>query len=436
MYGRKLYIDIPAADFNKQMDLKIRKLSATANVKGFRPGKVPTDVIKRQYGAAVEREVLNTLMLDSYNEAVEQHSLHSMITPAFDDMEVDKDTGVKFTVYIEMIPDLQLDLENVQVEKPTCEIVEADIDKMVERVRRNHATWKPKTGAAAMGDKLTLDIKLPKSTDDSAADENSDYSDQTLILGSHYFGDHVDRQLVGVSAGEEREVELKPADEEAADTNDKPLYWKANIKLVEEIILPQLDDDFYKACHIEEGGMEALRRSLRDGMEWELKEKLAKRFRGNVHEAVLKHNDIEVPPTMLKEQIASMKREMSEDSDTVHAEIAKLEDKFFEETASNRVRLKVMFLHLTEKYDFKADRQSCEIKSAEIAAKYADTGEIMNYYRNDEKGRQMVEAMVLEDKVMDFLIEKVTTIDKAYSFQEIMEPNSAKTDDQDNGGEK
>ena len=241
---------------------------------------------------------------------------------------------------------------------------------------------------------------------------------------------------MGVSAGEEREVELKPADEEAADTNDKPLYWKANIKLVEEIILPQLDDDFYKACHIGEGGMEALRHSLRDGMEWELKEKLAKRFRGNVHEAVLKHNDIEVPPTMLKEQIASMKREMSEDSDTVHAEIAKLEDKFFEETASNRVRLKVMFLHLTEKYDFKADRQSCEIKSAEIAAKYADTGEIMNYYRNDEKGRQMVEAMVLEDKVMDFLIEKVTTIDKAYSFQEIMEPNSAKTDDQDNGGEK
>ena len=419
-FGRKLHIDIPAADFNEQINLKLRKLSTTAKIKGFRPGKAPIEVIKRYYSSEIRADAANGLMYQSYKEALEQHSFNSLVNPSFEDMQIDQDKGIRYTVYIEVMPDLQLNtLENITIEEPICEIVEADIDAMVERVRKNRAKWQAKSGPACIDDKVTIDLRVQKP-------ENSlteILTDKDYVLGSNPLGKYFDEQLQNMIAGEEKEVKLESdADKKAAGSEEEATQYKVRMKLVEEAILPELDDDFFKACNIKEGGLDALRSSLREGMEWELKRKLMQLRRANIENALLEHSDIKAPPTMLKEQIESMREKLSKDDSNKNYDEKNMPNKFFEEIASRQVCLNILFLHLVEKQKIQADRETCEAKIKELSESYADAENIKNYYRSNANAYQKVEAMVLEDKVIDHVIEKANTIEKKYSFDEIINP--------------
>ena len=345
-FGRKLHIDIPAADFNKQIDKKLRKLSSTAKIKGFRPGKAPLEVVKRHYGQGIQSDVAYDLLKRSYQEAIAQHSFRSMVTPSFEDVKIDQDKGISYIAYIEIIPDLQLNtLDGIEIEEPICEITEADIDTMVERVRKNHAQQK---------------------------------------------------------AGDDKE---------------------------EELVLPELDDDFFKACNIKEGGLEALRQLLREGMEWELEKKISQLRRKNIEDAMLKHNDIEVPPSMLKEQIEEMRKDLVQHNPNQNYDEKDLPDNLFTEMASRIVCLKILFSHLADKCNLQADRQSCEAKIDELAHGYAEPEKMKNFYLSNANAYQTIEAMVLESKIMDYLIKRAGASEKRYSFYELVDPPTNDTTD-------
>lgn len=423
-FGRKLHIDIPATDFNEQIDIKLRKLSTTAKIKGFRPGKAPIDVVKRYYGGEIRAEVANGLMYESYKEALEQHSFNSLITPSFGDMKIDQDEGISYTVYIEVMPDLQLNtFEDITIEEPICEIAEADIDAMVERVRKNHVKWQAKNGPACVDDRVTIDISVQKSEDGS----NEVLTDKSYVLGTNPLGKYFDEQLENMPTGEEKEVVLEAEnDKEASDSNERGMRYKVLMKLIEEPILPELNDDFFKACNIKEGGLNALRASLREGMEWELKNKLSQLRRTYIEKELLAHSDIKAPPNMLKEQIESIKAKLSEDNRNKHSAQANMPDKFLEEIATRQVRLNILFLHLVKKYNIQPDRQACEAKIVELSEGYADAENIKNYYRSNTDAYRKVEAMVLEDKVLDYITKKVNKTEKKYSFYEIMDTGVGK----------
>ena len=347
-FGRKIYVDISAADFNEQIDKKLRKLSSTAKIKGFRPGKAPMEVVKRYYGDEIKSDVAYDLLQRSYKEAIQQHSLQSMVAPSFEDMKIDQDKGISYTAYIEVIPDLQLNtLEGVTVEQPICEITEADIDTMVERVRKNHA--KQQAG------------------NDSKADE--------------------------------------------------------------ELVLPEMDEDFFKACNIEEGGLDALRRLLREGMEWELGKKLPRLRQTKIEDAMLEHNKIEAPPSMLKEQIEEMRKSALQNINDKNFDEKKLPDDLFTEAASRFVRLKILFVHLAEKCKLQPDRQSCEAKIDEIAQSYSEPDQLKNFYRSNAEAYRNIETMVLEDKIITHLTEKANVDEKKYSFYDIINPPTDDTTD-------
>ena len=417
-FGRKLHIDIPAADFNEQINLKLRKISTTVKIKGFRPGKAPIEVINRYYGSEIRAEAANNLMYQSYKDALEQHSFSSLVNPFFEDMQIDQDKGISYTVYIEVMPDLQLNaLEDVTIEEAICEIEETDTDAMVERVRKNHVKWQEKNGPACIDDRVTLDMSRGKSGDAST----DILTDKSYMLGSNLLGKYFDEQLENMRAGEEKEVKLEStADKKTAASDGGDRRYKVRIKLVEKEILPELDDDFFKACNIKEGGLDALRSSLREGMEWELKKKLLQLRRANIGNALLKHSNIKAPPTMLKEQIESIRKKLSEDNSNKNPAKKDVPDKFFEGMASRQVCLNILFLHFIKKYKMQADRPACEAKIEELSEGYADSENIKNYYRSDANAYQEIEAMVLEDKIMGHMAEKMNTTKKKYSFDELM----------------
>ena len=416
-FGRKLYIDIPAADFNERIDAKLRKLSTTAKIKGFRPGKAPLEIIKRYYGEEAKADVVNTLMYESYREVLMQHSFYILCSPSFEDIEIDTDKGINYTAYIEVLPDLQLNTYgDITIEKPVCEITEKDIDAMVERVRKNHATWQVKDGPACVGDKVTIDMNIVE-TDEKPIEL---FNDKSYTLGSKPMGEHLDRQIENMRVGEKKEVNWGGGiDQETTDPDKKATRYEVCLKSVATAVLPELNDDFFKACNIEEGGIDALRSSLREGMAWELKRKLSQLHRTNIENAMLTHGAIKPPPTMMKEQIEKMKKIMAKDDKNYVSE--DISDELFEKTAKRAVCLNILFIYISRKNDFKADRNTCETKINELAEGYKDPKPVKNYYRSNADAYRKVEAMVLEDKVIDYVIEKTNLSEKEYPFYELMD---------------
>ena len=414
-FGRKLHIDIPAADFNERINAKLRKLSTTAKIKGFRPGKAPLEIIKRYYEAEVKSEAANNLIYEGYKEAMKQHPLHVLSTPAFEDMEIDTEKGINYTAYVEVLPDLQLNTyEDITIEKPICEITEADVNTMVERVRKNHIRWQVKDQPACVDDRVTISMSM------TGTDEKPIFEDKSYVLGSNLMGKRFDKQIENMRAGEEKEIDLgENAEQKTSDTDKADMRYKVCLKSVEEPILPEMDDDFFKACGVEEGGEDALRGLLREGMEWELKRKILQLHRTNIENVMLTHSNITAPPTMLKEQTDKIK-EVFTKSNTNYSD-KNISDELFEKTAKRQVCLNILFMHISKKNNLQADRSACEAKINELATDYKDPERIKNYYRSDADAYRKVEAMVVEDRVIDYVIEKTNMSEKKYSFHELMD---------------
>ena len=413
-FGRKLHIDIPAADFNEQIDAKLRKLSTTAKIRGFRPGKVPPEIVKRYYGAEVKSEVASSLVYEGYKEVMKQHPFHVLSTPSFEDIEMDTDKGINYKVYVEVLPDLQLNTyEDITIEKPVCEITKADVDAMVEQVRKNNPKWQVKDAPACIDDRVTINMSR------SGTDKESVFEDKSYILGSKLLGEYFDQQIENMRAGEEKEISFKEQTNQKPVDSDEVERYNVYLKLVEKPTLPELDDDFFKACGVDEGGLDGLHSLLRDGMESEQKRKISQLYRTNVENVMLSHGNIKAPPTMLKEQTEKMK-EILANSDTNYSD-TDISDELYAKTANRQVCLNILFTHVSKKNNFKADRSACEAKIDELAADYKDPERIRSYYLSNAKAYLKVEAMVVEDKVIDYVIEKTNTSEKKYSFYELMD---------------
>ena len=416
-FGRKLHIDIPAEAFNERLDAKLRKLSITAKIKGFRPGKAPPQIIKRYYGAEAKADVANTLMYENYREVLMQHDFYILCKPSFEDIEIDDDKGIAYTVYVEVLPDLQLNTyEDITIEKPVCEITEKDVDVMVERVRKDYATWQVKDGPACIGDRVTIGINVMV-TDEKSVEL---LKDKSYVLGSRAMSEHFDKQIENMCADEKKEVTLgENINPKTTDSDKTDMRYEVCLKSVEAAILPELDDDFFKACNIQEGGLDALRASLREGMEWELKRKLSQLYHSNVENVMLSHGNIKAPPAMMEERLEKMKKIMAGDNEAYADK--DISDELLEKVAKRAVCLNILFMYISRKNDFKADRNRCETKINELAEGYKDPERIKNYYRSDADAYRRVESLVLEDKVIDYVIEKTNLSEKEYPFYELID---------------
>ena len=412
-FGRKLHIDIPAADFNERVVAKLRKLSTTAKIKGFRPGKVPLEIIKRYYGEEVENDVIAALIRENYIRAVEKHSFHTMGIPSFEDVEVDTDKGIKYTAYIEVLPDLQLNTyEDITIEKPFCDITETDVDAMVERVRKSNPKWQVKDGPACVDDKVTINMSR------SGTDEEPIFEDKSYVLGSEPLGKYLDTQIENMHAGEEKEISFKEHTCEEPVDSDRVERYTVHLKLVEKPILPELDDDFFKVCGIEEGGLDALRSSLLEGMEAEAKRKISQLYCTNIENAMLTHANIKAPPAILKEEIEKIKKRLADDG--MSYSDRGISDELLEKTGKRRVCLNILFTYINKKNNFKADRNACEAKIDQLAQDYKEPERIRSHYRSNANAYRQIEDMVVEDKIIDYVAKEAKVGEKKYSFYELM----------------
>src|ERR1700691_4201817 len=306
---RRMQVQVPAERVSQEIATPLKKLSRTARLNGFRPGKAPLTVIRQQFGQQVHREVIGELLQTSFTEAVTEKQLTPAGNPHIEPKTIGEGQDLTYVATFEVFPEVALKpVESLKIERITADVAEGDIDAMIERLRKQQMKYTVAERPAASGDKVTVDFEGSIAGAPFAGGKGENVA---IVLGEGRMLAQLEQGLIGAAAGETRQVHVDfPADYRATELAGKSAVFKVLVKSVEAATLPELDDEFCKSFGVTEGGVPKLREDVAANMRRELDQALRNRNKTAVMEQLYQNNPIEVPNALLESQIRDLQIEM------------------------------------------------------------------------------------------------------------------------------
>ncbi|PNK60441.1 trigger factor [Psychrobacter sp. FDAARGOS_221] len=420
----QLTVKVPVEQIQNQVESRIRKVAKTAKIDGFRKGKVPVSHIRAQYGAGIQQEVINDVIRDTVFEAIKAEDVRAVGMPNIDDVKLE-DEFLVYQATVEIFPEIEVaGIDEIEVERHTASINDEDVDTMIENLRKQRQEFAEKEGASAEGDQVTFDFE---GTVDGEKFEGGSAEDFKLVLGSGQMIPGFEDGIVGMSAGEEKTIDVTfPAEYQAENLAGKDAQFKINVKKVEEPKLPEIDDEFLELFGVTEGGVEQLKADVRKNMLREIKNAARAQIKKATFDALLEKNQFDIPTAMVDQEVERqrdlmMQRFAQQFGGNVNSiDKDMLPRELFEEQAINTARLGVIVSRIIEENKMEVDQERVETFIKETAENYEDPQEVIDYYTNDAQQRANIESVVLEDQVIDFLLEKGTVTEKEVSYQELL----------------
>ncbi|MEO0616407.1 MAG: trigger factor [Pseudomonadota bacterium] len=416
---RRMKVQVPAQQIDAQIDERLKRVGRTARMEGFRPGRVPAKVIRKRYGPQVRQEVISELMQSSYAEAIQQEQLVPASSPSIEAEEVAEGKDFTYTAVFEVFPEVTLkDLDKIEVRIPEVEIADADIDRMLESLREQRASWEPVDRAAAEGDQALVDFD---GFLDGEPIENGSGKNVPVVLGGGQMLPDFDKGLAGAKSGEERAFDVSyPDDYPAEDLAGKTAEFKAHVQTVSEKVLPEIDEDFVKGFGVESGDLAQLRQEASENMAVELATKRRADIKQQVLDQLLTLNPLEVPQSLVKEEAHTMQHEaMRQLGVTDHADAPPAEN--FLPGAERRVQVSLLVQAFIRQAGITVERDRVEAKMRELFAGYDDSDGMVANYLSDPKFLQQIEPMVLEDQAIEALRAKGTDQLEKIAFKDYMD---------------
>lgn len=420
---RRMTITVPAARVDSEVNERINKAARTVRMDGFRPGKVPVAVVKKRFGASIRQEALGDLIRDTFYEAVTQEKMNPAGFPTIESVKDEANADVAFVATFEVYPEVTVgDLTAIKVERPVAEITDADVDKMIDTLRRQRASWTDSSEAAKDGDRLDIDFE---GAVDGAAFEGGSSKGFSLVLGSNRMIPGFESGLVGAKAGEERTLDVTfPADYQAENLKGKAAVFKVKVNKVETPVLPELDETFIKSFGIKDGGLDKFRADVRKNMERELKQAIKNKVKGQVLEGLVSVHSLDVPKALVQNEIGrqrqNMMRQFGGNARNINPDM--LPDELFAEQAKRSVTLGLVIGEIIKAADIKVDADRVRALIEEIAESYETPSEVVNWYYGNQEQMQQVEGVVLEDQVVEHVLGKSQVSDKPGSYEDILRP--------------
>ncbi|HES76544.1 MAG TPA: trigger factor [bacterium] len=417
---RRLSIHVPAARLEEATELRLKEIGRRVRVDGFRPGKVPAQVIRQRYLPQAREEALDTIVQSTYGEALQQQSLTPAGAPRITDFKLPEgEEGLRYVAEIEVYPEITLAaMSEIKIERPQTEISEADVDVMIDNLRKQRATFAVVERAAADGDRVTVDFK--GSIDGEAFDGGSG-ENMPIILGQGALLKDFEAPIVGMKAGEAKTIEVTfPADYHAEPLRGKVASFEISVKSVEETVLPELDDAFCEAFGVKEGGAATLRDEVRKNMARELEQAIKRSLKLQVMEGLLAANEFAVPQSMIQEESARVREQFTKQMRG--APQGELPLKLFEGEAVRRVKLGLLVSELVKSSELRVEPERLNALLDTIAASYEDPEEVKNYYRSRADLMQNLRDMAAEERVVDFVLEAANVVDVPTAFADVVKP--------------
>ncbi|WP_110456622.1 trigger factor [Shewanella algidipiscicola] len=415
---RRLTISVPAEQIEKAVSDSLKNEAKRARIPGFRPGKVPVSVINKRYGNAIRQDITGEVMQRNFVEAIIAEKLNPAGAPTFVPGETDGE-NFQFVATFEIYPEVELKgLDAIEVEQPKAEVTDADVDAMIETLRKQHATFEVVDRAAVDGDKAKIDFV---GSIDGEEFEGGKAEDFELQLGSNRMIPGFESGVVGHKAGEEFDIEVTfPEDYHAENLKGKVAKFAITLKEVQAANLPEVNDEFAKLFGVAEGGLEALKAEISKNMSRELEQALKANVKEQVLNGLLEQNDIELPKALIDGEVNVLRQQAMQRFGQQAANMPELPADLFTEQAERRVKVGLLLGEVIKANELKAEDDRVQALIASMASAYEDPSEVVEYYNNNPEMMQNMRNVALEEQAVEALLKSAKVTEKEVNFEEFM----------------
>ena len=416
---RRVTITVAADKIEAAYKEQLKGYAKNARVDGFRKGKVPHSIIEQRFGVAARQEVLSDEMQRAFFDAVIAEKINLAGRPTFTPNNYQPGQEFSFSVTFEVFPEVELKgLENIEVEKPVVEISEADLDKMVDVLRKQQATWAESQEAVKAEDRVVIDFV---GSVDGEEFEGGKATDFVLAMGQGRMIPGFEEGIVGHKAGEQFDIDVTfPAEYHAENLKGKAAKFAITLKKVENIVLPELTEEFVKKFGNAKS-VEDLRAEIKKNMQRELNNAVTARVKNQVINGLIAQNDIEVPAAAVAEEVEVLRQQAVQRFGGKPEMAAQLPAELFEAEAKRRVQVGLLLSTVIGSNELKVDEARVEAMIADIASAYEQPAEVVEYYAKNRQLTENIHNVVLEEQAVDTVLAKAKVTEKAMSFDELMQ---------------
>lgn len=418
--SRKMTVSIPDAVVQEKMETRFKKLAREVKVDGFRPGKVPASMVKKLYGERVRSEVTGDLIQSTYFEALQQQDLNPAGHPHIHPTE--KADGFEYVAEFEVYPEIVLDgISELAIERPSATVADADVDKMIEKLRQQKKTWNAVERDSQETDRVTINFSGVADGENFTEGKVENY--QVEIGGKQMIPGFED-ELKGLIAGASKTFSVTfPEQYNSEKLAGKVAEFDIEVLKVEEAVLPEVDVEFIKAYGVEDGDSDSFRSDVRANMERELVQGLKNKLKNAVMDALYENIVIAMPNALIDQEIQALMKPYAERAKNMRL---KLEDlnlptDAFEGQAKRRVALGLILGEIIQKNDLKIDADKVRAVIEDMARSYERPEDVVNWYYADKARLNDVQQMVLEDQAVAWIVSQAKITDVAVGFDDVME---------------
>ena len=424
---RKIRLTLPVGSIQSEVQQRLKKLARTVKMDGFRPGKVPMNVVTQRYGYSVHYEVMNDKVGEAFFNAANDAKLRVAGQPRITEGEAAAEDQVVFDAVFEVYPEVKIaDLNSAEVDKISTEVTDSAIDKTLDILRKQRRTFAQRAHDAPVQetDRVTVDFE---GKIDGEVFDGGKAEDFQFIVGDGQMLKEFEEATCGMKAGESKTFQLAfPADYHGHDVAGKNADFMVTLKKVEAAHLPEVNEALAKSLGIADATVEGLRADIRKNLEREVKFRLLTRNKQAAMDALVAKAELELPKTSVQAELdrlmegarADLKKRGIKDADK-----APLPEDIFRPQAERRVRLGLVVAELVRSQNLQATTEQIKAHIEELAASYEKPADVVHWYYSDNNRLAEVEAIVLENNVTDYVLAQAKVNPKSLSFDELMAQN-------------
>ena len=421
---RRVDLTVSVADVEKEVKSQLQRVARTAKVQGFRPGKAPLSLIERSHGPSVRYDVINSQVGNAFETAVKGANLRVAGAPSLEPKTEGVDDGaLVFTATFEVYPEVTVpDLSALAVTRAETAVGDAEIDRTLDVLRKQRATFEAEEGRAAEdGDRVTLDFA---GTIDGVAFDGGKAEAFPFVLGQGRMLPEFEAAAKGLKAGEQKVFPLSfPADYQGVEVAGKTAEFTITVTEVAKPVLPEVDAEFAKSLGQAEGDVAKLKADIRTNIEREVKVRSQAKTKGSVMDALVEAASFDVPKALVdsdvESRVASAREELKQRG-VPNAESVPIPAEAFASESQRRVRLGLLISELVKQQNLQATPDQVRARIEEFAQNYEDPAQVVSYYLADRQRRSEIEAIVLEDNVVNHVLSQAKVTDEAVPFEQLM----------------
>ncbi|WP_299232445.1 trigger factor [uncultured Halomonas sp.] len=417
---RRITVQVPAAEIDEAVNTRLKDAAKNVRMDGFRRGKVPMTVIRQRYGSEVRNEVVGEVMRERYVRAISENELNPAGLPQIEATVNEAGKDLEFVATLEIYPEIELaSIEGAEVERPVVEVSEADVDEMIDTLRKQNAEWEEVERAAEDGDQVTIDFQgfLGDEPFEGGSAEGHD-----LVIGSGSFIPGFEEQLIGAAAGDDKELKVTfPEDYQAENLAGQEATFKVKVHAVKGQALPEVDAEFVKKFGVDDGDLDKFRAEVKKNMSREAEQAVDNRVKQQVLSALQKANEVTVPQALVQQETDGLKRQaaqqfgLGEDFD-----VSQLPNELFEEQARSRVEVGLLLAEVIKVNELEASDDEIRAKVQELAEQYQEPEQVVEHYMGNDQLKTQVKSAILEEKAVGVLLEQASVKDVEMSYQDVL----------------